>query len=77
MGDKYLRRLLINGMTSIVARNAHRPGVADPRVVALLARKPLRLATVAMANHAARVIWAIMSRGEIYRPPTPPEAIAA
>jgi transposase len=77
MGDQYLRRLLINGMTSIVARNAYRPGVAEPRVAALLARKPMRVATVAMANHAARVIWAIMVRGETYRAPTAPEAAAA
>jgi transposase len=77
MGDQYLRRLLINGMTSIVARNAYRPGVAEPRVVALLARKPMRVATVAMANHAARVIWAIMVRGESYRAPTALEAAAA
>lgn len=77
MGDQYLRRLLINGMTSIVARNAYRPGVAEPRVVALLARKPMRVATVAMANHAARVIWAIMVRGETYRAPTALETAAA
>ena len=77
MGDKYLRRLLINGMTSIIARNAYRPGVADARVTALLARKPLRVATVAMANHTARAIWAIMTRGDIYRAPTAREAVAA
>jgi transposase len=64
-------------MTSIIARNAYRPGVADARVTALLARKPLRVATVAMANHTARAIWAIMTRGETYRVPAPPEAVAA
>ena len=64
-------------MTSLVARNARRPDAADPRITALLARKPLRVATVAMANHAARAIWAIMTRGEIYRAPSPPEAVAA
>jgi transposase len=74
MGDQYLRRLLINGMTSLVARNARRPDMADPRVAALLARKPLRVATVAMANHAARAIWAIMVRGDTYRAPPPLEA---
>lgn len=76
MGDQYLRRLLINGMTSLVARNARRPDMADPRVAALLARKPLRVATVAMANHAARAIWAIMVRGDTYRAPPPLEAAA-
>jgi transposase len=33
----------------------------------LLARKPTKVATVAMANKTARVICAIMARGEIYR----------
>jgi transposase len=76
MGDQYLRRLLVNGMTSLVARNVRRPDMADPRIAALLARKPLRVATVAMANHAARAIWAIMARGETYRAPRPFEAAA-
>ncbi|MGZ3276361.1 MAG: IS110 family RNA-guided transposase [Caulobacteraceae bacterium] len=77
MGDQYLRRLLINGMTSLVARNVRRPDMADPRINALLARKPLRVATVAMANHTARAIWAIMVRGETYRAPAPLAAAAA
>jgi transposase len=75
MGDKYLRRLLITGMTSLVARNLHYPEAADPRITALLARKPFRVATVAMANRAARAIWAIMVRGEVYR--TPQAMVAA
>ena len=67
MGDQYLRRLLVTGMTALVRRNLHHPQAADPRLAALLARKPVRLATVAMANRAARAIWAIMARGEVYR----------
>jgi len=69
MGDQYLRRLLVTGMTSLVRRNKHHPSAADPRVNALLACKPVRLVTVAMANRAARAIWAIMVRGEVYRMP--------
>ena len=69
MGDQYLRRLLVTGMTSLVRRNKHQPESADPRINALLARKPLRLVTVAMANRAARAIWAIMVRGDVYRVP--------
>ncbi len=69
MGDQYLRRLLVTGMTALVRRNLHHPEAADPRIAALLARKPVRLATVAMANRAARAIWAIMVRGEVYRAP--------
>jgi transposase len=69
MGDKYLRRLLVVGMTSLVRRARVSPTSVDPRIVDLLARKPVRLATVAMANRTARVIWAVMARGEIYRRP--------
>ncbi len=67
MGDKYLRKLLIVGMTSLVSRAKSRPEKIDPRLANLLARKPVRVATVAMANKTARTIWAIMTRGEIYR----------
>jgi transposase len=66
MGDKYLRKLLIVGMTSLVRRAKQNPAI-DPRLADLLARKPTRVATVAMANKTARVIWAIMVRGETYR----------
>jgi transposase len=69
MGDRYLRRLLIVGMTSLVRQAKRGPGATDPRLAQLLARKPARVATVAMANRAARVIWAIMTRGGVYRAP--------
>ena len=67
MGDKYLRKLLIVGMTSLVRRAKYKPEAVDPRLAKWLAHKPMRVATVAMANKTARVIWAIMTRGEIYR----------
>ena len=67
MGDKYLRKLLVVGMTALVRRAKYNPDKIDPRLADLLARKPTRVATVAMANKTARVIWAIMARGEIYR----------
>ena len=55
------------GMTSLVRRPEYNPATIDPRLADLLARKPTRVATVAMANKTARVIWGIMSRGETYR----------
>ena len=66
MGDKYLRKLLVVGMTALVRRARQNPK-GDPRLADLLAsRKPTRVATVAMANKTARIIWAIMTRGETY-----------
>ena len=38
---------------------------------ALLQRKPRKLADVALANKMARIAWAVMKSGEVYRcPPT-------
>lgn len=71
MGDKYLRKLLIVGMTSLVRRAKYKPECVDPYVARLLARKPTRVATVAMANKTARIAWAIMARGGTYRAPAP------
>ena len=66
-GDRYLRRLLVIGATGLIRyRRKNIPGGAE-WVNGLLARKPVRLVTVALANKMARIAWAILSRGEIYR----------
>jgi transposase len=52
---------------SLVRRAKYNPATIDPRLADQLARKPTRVATVAMANKTARIIWAIMARGDIYR----------
>ena len=67
MGDRYLRKLLVIGATSLIRGARHKPETADPRLLALLARKPARVASVAMANKMARVVWAVMARGEVYQ----------
>jgi transposase len=77
MGDKYLRRLLVVGMTSLVRRAKYKPDAVDRWLTDLLSRKPARVVTVALANKAARVIWAIMARGGTYRAPQPAGAAVA
>lgn len=67
MGDKYLRKLLVVGATALVRQIKHKPEKANAGYAALLARKPTRVATVAMANKMARIVWAIMTRGEVYQ----------
>jgi transposase len=70
MGDHYLRRLLVNGMTSRL-RWLRRHPEAHPWAAKLLQRKPAKLVAVALANKTARIAWAVMTRGEIYRAPRP------
>jgi transposase len=76
MGDRSLRKLLVIGATSLIRRARYKPETADPRLVALLARKPVRVASVAMANKMARVVWAVMARGETYQPRHAPNLAA-
>ncbi|MCZ8369944.1 MAG: IS110 family transposase [Porphyrobacter sp.] len=65
MGDRYLRKLLVVGATSVVRRA--RTANSAPWASRLLERKPTRLVTVAMANKTARIVWAVLARGEAYR----------
>jgi len=76
MGDQYVRKLLIVGMTAVIrsARRTKAPSFAW--VNALLERRPARLVSVALANKAARIAWAILIRGETYRAATITRAAA-
>jgi len=69
MGDPYLRTLLVNGATSVVRRITNAEGPTAIWIRRLLEKKPTRIATVAIANKTARIVWAVMARGEEYRRP--------
>ena len=64
-GDGYLRRLLVVGATAVM-RMARKDTARQPWAAQLLTRKPVKIATVALANKTARVAWAVMARNEVY-----------
>lgn len=57
-----------------MVRYAERNGTRRPWLVQLLAKRPTKVATVALANKIARIAWAIMTSGESYREPEPAAA---
>ena len=63
-GDRYLRRLLVNGAQALL--NSKR-AKADPWLSRLLAEKSRKLAAVAVANKLARIAFAMLSTGQPYR----------
>lgn len=69
MGDGYLRKLLVVGATSVIRRARTSSSASAVWINALLERRPARVVAVAMANKNARVAWAVLKRGEVYRPP--------
>jgi transposase len=77
-GNERLRVLLVTGATSVI-KAAMRPGSAQMTdwLRALLQRKPPKVVAVALANKMARVAWALMARGEVYRRPAVIGAAAA
>jgi len=64
-GNRYLRRLLINGASANLLRS--KATNADPWVIGLRRRRPSLVVAVALANKTARVAWAVMRREESYR----------
>jgi transposase len=67
MGERSLRRLLIVGANAVLRWAVRNPLPAGSWLARMLARKPRQLVTVALAGKMARVAWALMARGGIYR----------
>jgi transposase len=66
-GNREIRRLLVLGATSMVFRAEHWNSAVGAWLRGVLERRPMRLATVALANKMARIAWAVMTRGETYQ----------
>lgn len=64
-GDRYLRRLLVNGAQAWLTSPRAK---ADPWIARLLAEKPRGQVAVALANKMARMAWAIIAKDQPYRP---------
>jgi len=67
-GDQYLRRILVVGAHAVLKRARQQPE-KYPWLTGLLARKPFRVVAVALANKMARIAWALLTKGGIYRAP--------
>jgi transposase len=66
-GDKYLRGLMIHGARSVILRAKVKPGYAESWLGRLLARRHVNVAACALANHNARVAWALLAHQRHYR----------
>ena len=67
-GDERLRQSLVLGATAVIQHAKPGRPATSPWLLNLLGRKPRKLAAVALANKMARIVWAMMTSGEAYRP---------
>jgi transposase len=68
-GDRYLRSLFTAGALAVI-RYAKIHGTKHrPWLTSLLARRPTKVAAIALANKIARMAWAMMAKGECYKEP--------
>ncbi len=67
MGDRTIRRLLVTGALSAIRWGRREPSFSESWIGRLIARKPIKLAAVALANKMARIAWALLTRGEVFR----------
>jgi transposase len=66
-GERTLRRLLIIGASAVVRWAARKGAPVGSWLARMLARKPRMLIAVALANKMARIVWALLTKGGIYR----------
>jgi len=68
-GNKYLRRLFVQGARSVVQqRHKQAPGLSS-WLAQLLARTHQNVAVVALANKMVRIAWAVLYKNERYHAP--------
>src|SRR5476649_2583542 len=68
-GDRYLRSLFMAGALAVIRYAKINGAKHRPWLTALLARRPTKVAAIALANKLARMAWAMMARGERYKEP--------
>ena len=67
-GDRHLRTLLVHGARAVVRTAANKSDPFSAWINTLRERRGTNRAIVAVANKNARVIWALLRRGEEFRP---------
>jgi len=67
-GNRYLRKILVHGARSAVLRVKRERSPFGAWLDALEQRAPINVVITAAANKLSRIVWAVLSSGQDYRP---------
>jgi transposase len=68
-GNSYLRRLFVQGARAVLQFREKQSSGLSAWLAHLTSRTHYNVAGVALANKLARIAWAVLAKGEVYRPP--------
>ena len=68
-GNCYLRKLLVHGARAVLQTKDKQSSGLSTWLTQLTSRAHSNVAAVALANKLARMAWAVLAKGEAYRPP--------
>lgn len=66
-GDSYVRGLLVHGARAVQRTAVKKTDEPSQWLNRLARRRHVNIATVAQANKMARIVWAVLTRGEVYQ----------
>jgi transposase len=76
-GNPYLRRLFIQGTRAVLQFREKQSSGLRNWLAELSSRTHYNVVGVALANKMARMAWAVLAKGEVYRPPLLADDITA
>src|SRR5271154_2188717 len=76
-GNRYLRKLFVQGAHAVLQKRRTQSTGLNTWLAQLTTRKRIQVAAVALANKLARMVWAVLYKGESYRPPLLPQPVVA
>ncbi len=68
-GNSYLRTLFVHGARAVLQFREKQSAGLKAWLAQLTSRAHYNVAAVALANKLARIAWAVLAKGEVYRPP--------
>jgi transposase len=70
-GNRYLRKLFVQCARAVLQQKTKQSSGLKAWLEKLTSRTHRNVAAVALANKLARIVWAVLATGEVYRAPLP------